>query len=64
MKTKEDLNAIKAEVDALNVKLTELSDEELAQVTGGFKGKFKYVLNTVDALFGEGELKGMIIRRS
>ena len=35
MKTKEELNAIKEEVKALNVKLAELTDEELAQVFGG-----------------------------
>ncbi len=35
MKTKEELNALKEEVEALNKKLHELTDEELAQVTGG-----------------------------
>ena len=35
MKTKEELNAIKEEVEALNTKLAELSEEELAQVCGG-----------------------------
>ena len=35
MKTKEELNAIKKEVEALNRKLAELTDEELTQVTGG-----------------------------
>ena len=35
MKTKEELNAIKKEVEALNKKLAELSEEELAQVFGG-----------------------------
>ena len=37
MKTKEELNALKNEVEALNKKLAELTDEELAQVTGGAK---------------------------
>ena len=37
MKTKEELNAIKEEVEALNKKLTELTEEELEQVTGGSK---------------------------
>ena len=37
MKTQEELNEIKAEVETLNKKLHELSDEELAQVTGGGK---------------------------
>ena len=35
MKTREELNALKEEVEALNMKLQELTDEELAQVTGG-----------------------------
>ena len=35
MKTKEELNALKEEVEILNKKLHELTDEELAQVSGG-----------------------------
>ena len=35
MKTKEELNALKEEVAALNQKLAELTKEELAQVAGG-----------------------------
>ena len=35
MKTKEELNALKEEVEALNRKLHELTEEELAQVAGG-----------------------------
>ena len=35
MKTKEELNEIKEKVEALNDKLTELTEEELAQVIGG-----------------------------
>ena len=35
MKTKEELNALKNEVEALNKKLAELTEEELEQVTGG-----------------------------
>ena len=34
MKSKEELNKIKEEVEAVNEKLHELTDEELAQVTG------------------------------
>ena len=34
-KTKEELNAIKEDVETVNKKLRELTDEELAQVTGG-----------------------------
>ena len=35
MKTKEELNAMKEEVETVNKKLHELTDEELAQVSGG-----------------------------
>ena len=35
MKTPEELNALKNEVETLNKKLAELSDEELSQVAGG-----------------------------
>ena len=35
MRTKEELNALKEEVVTLNEKLHELTEEELAQVTGG-----------------------------
>ena len=36
MKTKEELNALKEEVETLNKKLAELTEEELQQVVGGF----------------------------
>ena len=36
METKEELNALKEEVETLNKKLAELSEEELEQVAGGF----------------------------
>ena len=36
MKTKEELNALKEEVETVSKKLHELTDEELAQVTGGY----------------------------
>ena len=35
MKTKEELNALKEEVETLSRKLHELTEEELEQVTGG-----------------------------
>ena len=35
MKTKEELNVIKEEVETLNKKLADLTEEELKQVTGG-----------------------------
>ena len=35
MKTAEELAVLKEELETLNKKLAELTDEELAQVTGG-----------------------------
>ena len=35
MKTKEELNELKKEVEAFNDKLSELTEEEMVQVTGG-----------------------------
>ena len=35
MKTKEELNALKNEVETLNGKLSELTDDELSEVFGG-----------------------------
>ena len=35
MKTKEELNALKKEVETLNEKQKELTEEELSQVSGG-----------------------------
>ena len=34
-KTKEELNKLKEEVEAVNEKLAELTEEEIAQVSGG-----------------------------
>ena len=42
MKTKEELNALKNEVEGLTAKLAELSEEELKQVTGGILPKDYY----------------------
>ena len=35
MKTKEELNKLKEEVEELNKKLVDLSEEELEQIAGG-----------------------------
>ena len=35
MKSKEELNDLKKEVEALNKKLADLNEEELKQITGG-----------------------------
>ena len=39
MKTKEELSAIKEEVEAVYKKLAELSEDELAQISGGAQKK-------------------------
>ena len=41
MKTKEELNALKNEVEVLNQKLSTLTEEELEQVSGGGDGTGK-----------------------
>ena len=38
MKTKEGLNALRNEIEALNRKLSELSEDEMKEVTGGLGG--------------------------
>ena len=40
MKTPEELASLRREVEALNTKLSELTDEELAQVAGGVDQHF------------------------
>ena len=54
MKTKEELNALKEELESRNRKLAELTEEELAQVSGGgpavrVKGDDIAKLNTTKA---------------
>ena len=52
-KTKEELNALKEEVDNLNDKLKELTPEELEQVTGGSrKGPTEYASVLIGAAVG------------
>ena len=46
MKTKEELNALKEEVENVNRNLHELSEEELEQVNGGFEN----LINTIVGL--------------
>ena len=45
MKTKEELDMLKAKVDTLNKKLAALDEDELAQVTGGMSEIDEAVLN-------------------
>ena len=53
-KTKKELEELKEEVEAVNEKLHELTDEELAQVTGGVGGvpNFQWAVIPVSAQFG------------
>ena len=57
MKTKEELNALKEEVEALNTKFAALSDEELTQVSGGQSEpplwEIRSRANTFANLFGD-----------
>ena len=45
MKTKEKLNALKEEVETVSRKLHELTEEELAQVSGGRVPGLRYELD-------------------
>ena len=47
MKTKEELNKLKEEVEAVNEKLQELTEEELEQVNGGAKGALQVGVSTL-----------------
>ncbi len=54
MKSKEDLNTLKKEDESVNKKLTELSEEELKQVSGGdwsgFTGKQNIIPPSAESL--------------
>ena len=47
MKTREELNALKEEVETVSRKLHELSEEELEQVNGGFENLIKTIVGLV-----------------
>lgn len=55
MKSKEELTAIKEEVETVSKKLRELSDEELELVTGGFmvetNGESSWFRTIMDFIF-------------
>ena len=58
MKTKEELNELKEEVEALNKKLHELTDDELEQVTGGQVAAAKSATVLLGALMGVATVMG------
>ena len=52
MKTIEELNALKEEIETMNRKLAELNEEELKQVTGGSNDieiTFEYIMQYINA---------------
>ena len=55
-KTKEELNALKEEVETVSKKLHELTEEELAQVSGGdlFHDFGDLIIDKFQAIFGFG----------
>ena len=55
MKTQEELNALKEEVETLNKKLAELTDEELASLSGGVGVPPEFVLEY--PAFGPGTIR-------
>lgn len=55
MKSKEELNAIKREVDVINEKLSELTKEELMQVVGGAVPQFQIGTYIVEGTVKDGD---------
>ena len=55
MKTKEELNALKEEVETLSRKLAELSEEEFAQVSGGARTYYIFYCDNPDCPASHGE---------
>ena len=51
-KTKEELKAIKEEVEAVNEKLQKFTPEELEQVTGGGSATLEVASEVAHAIFG------------
>ena len=52
MKSEKELNALKNEVETLNSKLRELTDEELEQVTGGAKFAWQVAVAAIQGIQG------------
>ena len=52
MKSKEELDALKEEVEAVNEKLQELTPEELEQVTGVGSATLEVASEAAHAIFG------------
>ena len=52
MKTNEEINALKEEVETVSKKLHELNEEELSQVSGGFENLIKLIAGLVATPIG------------
>ena len=60
MKTKEELNEIKRELEAVSEKVRELSDEELEQVVGGdLDEKFVIGVRLIGTIIQDRNRKGL-----
>ena len=66
MKSKEELNALKEEVETVNCKVRELSDEELEMVVGGCVDDWEKIVREISSFRavndneeGLGELSGL-----
>ena len=62
MKTAEELNALKEEVENLNKKLAELTEEELKHVTGGvlsYRGETNIEASTVESTVFKWEIRAI-----
>lgn len=57
MKTPEELNALKNQVEALSAKLAQLTDDEMKQVTGGTS--FELTLPHKADCMSEAEIRGV-----
>ena len=55
MKTKEELTALKNEVEALNKKLAELTEEDLKKVNGGSTGGIMTICQKCGKILYPGE---------
>ena len=61
MKSKEELNKIKEEVEAVNEKLAELTGEEIAQVNGGAKEKIHVMGTKIHPFVSDTSLSGATV---
>ena len=65
MKTKEELNALKEEVETMNRKLAKLTEEELAEVVGGKRPLYtRCWFSVADMEEYPGQIKVRVIRES